>query len=191
MLPGVVLSKMTCDPNLFLEGLFNDKANAIARPFHRTYSLMEFSEGAPMKTLLAIGLTVTTLAFALAGAPILAANDGPYLYELLKKPSCRRAWNAMVSGSPGVPTWVKAYARTFDGPSSASKTLALPDGRYLLAWVCKTHDCYDNQLNVVFSPSCRKAWGLLRVPDRPGVWLGAPPGAVQAALSKSAVESRP
>jgi hypothetical protein len=76
-----------------------------------------------MRTLLATALAAATL--GLSAAPALAARDGPYLFDLVNKPSYRRAWTTMVSGTPA-PAWIKGMRR----PSSPNETLVLPDGRY-------------------------------------------------------------
>ena len=52
---------------------------------------------------------------------------------------------------------------------------------YLLGWVCKPHDCGDNELYVLFAPGARQAWGLLISGDKRS-WLGRPDPAIQAAI---------
>jgi hypothetical protein len=52
---------------------------------------------------------------------------------------------------------------------------------YLLGWVCKAHDCGDNQLHVLFSPDGKRAWGLL-ITGQQRSWLGKPDAAIQAAI---------
>jgi len=42
-----------------------------------------------------------------------------------------------------------------------AKQMPVGNDTYTLAWVCKTHDCGDNQLHVLFSPQGEQAWGLL------------------------------
>jgi hypothetical protein len=93
------------------------------------------------------------IALLLCGAPAHAADApaGPYLFDLLKQKPYLAAWNAMLAGA-GVPAWVKNYAKTFDGPSSPSKGVPIQGKVYTLGWVCKAHDCGDNQLHVLFAP---------------------------------------
>lgn len=51
-----------------------------------------------MRTLLATALAVTTLAFALAPAPVLAASDGPYLFDTRSMPADREGF--WIMGDP-------------------------------------------------------------------------------------------
>ena len=115
-------------------------------------------------------------------SPALAADDeNPYLFDLLGDDAYRAAWNGMLAGEQ-VPKWVKAYAKDFDGPSSPSTQVSVGGEPYTLAWVCKAHDCGDNQLYVLFAPGARQAWGLLISAGNQRRWLGNPDAAVQAAI---------
>ncbi len=107
------------------------------------------------------------LAFLLIGAAPAAHAadpDGPYLFDLLKKPAYLAAWKAMLAGEQ-VPAWVSQYAKTFDGPSTPSITVQVGGLAYTLGYVCKAHDCGDNQLHVLFAPAGKQAWGLLATGD--------------------------
>lgn len=81
--------------------------------------------------------------FVLCSAPALAAQggEGPYLFDLLKKPSYLAAWKGMLAGE-SVPGWVSHYAKTFDGPATPSKSVAVGSETYTLAWVCKAHELW-------------------------------------------------
>ena len=127
-------------------------------------------------------LVITLL---LCGAPAHAADEpsGPYLFDLLKQKPYLVAWNAMLAGA-SVPAWVKNYAKTFDGPSSPSKDVPIHDKVYTLGWVCKAHDCGDNQLHVLFAPDAAQAWGLLTTSGQQQ-WLGNPDAAIQAAINSN------
>ncbi len=122
------------------------------------------------------------LAVLLLAAPAAyAADDGPYLFDLLKQPAYLASWKAMLKGEQ-VPAWVASYAKTFDGPSSPSKTVTVGGQAYMLGWVCKAHDCGDNQLHVLFAPQGKQAWGLL-VSGSNQKWLGRPDAGIQAAIT--------
>jgi hypothetical protein len=120
------------------------------------------------------------LAFLLGSPTAFAADDGPYLFDLLKQSSYLAAWNGMLKGE-SIPGWVKDYAKTFNGPSSPSKAVTVGGQAYTLGWVCKAHDCGDNQLNVLFAPGGAQAWGLLTTSGRQQ-WLGKPGAAIQQAI---------
>jgi hypothetical protein len=125
-------------------------------------------------------LILALLLLGSAPAANAAEADGPYLFDLLKQPTYLAAWNGMLAGEQ-VPAWVGKYAKTFDGPSSPSKTVTVGGESYLLGWVCKAHDCGDNQLHVLFSPDGKRAWGLLLTGQQRS-WLGKPDAAIQAAI---------
>src|SRR5262249_55346838 len=67
-----------------------------------------------------------------------------------------------------VPDWVSHYAKTFDGPATPSKSVAVGSETYTLAWVCKAHDCGDNQLNVLFRREANALGPLPTVRKRAG-----------------------
>ncbi|HMK40677.1 MAG TPA: Ivy family c-type lysozyme inhibitor [Methyloceanibacter sp.] len=124
------------------------------------------------------------LAVLLLAAPAADALDkDPYLFDMLKEPTYLAAWKAMLAGEH-VPSWVANYAKTFDGPSNPSKTVQLGGKDYLLAFVCKAHDCGDNQLFALFAPAGKQAWGLL-VGGSNEQWLGKPDASIQAAIKSN------
>ena len=129
------------------------------------------------RTLLVLALVLASSASALAaGEP-----EGPYLFDLLKQQTYLSAWKAMLKGET-VPPWVASYAKTFDGPSSPAKDVPVGGESYTLGWVCKAHDCGDNQLYVLFAPGGTKAWGLLITGGDQRKWLGHPDAAIQDAI---------
>ncbi|MEE8633258.1 MAG: Ivy family c-type lysozyme inhibitor [Methyloceanibacter sp.] len=123
------------------------------------------------------------LALVLFGSAPAYAEDAtkPYLPDLLKKASYLNAWNGMLA-SESVPAWVKNYAKSFTGPATPSKNVAVSGEPYTLAWVCKAHDCGDNQLYVLFAPGAKQAWGLMILNGDNRSWLGRPDTAIQAAI---------
>jgi Inhibitor of vertebrate lysozyme (Ivy) len=125
------------------------------------------------------------IALLLCGASVRAADapSGPYLFDLLKQKPYLAAWNGMLAGA-SVPAWVKSYTKTFDGPSSPSKSVPLQGKVYTLGWVCKAHDCGDNQLHVLFAPGAAQAWGLLTTSGQQK-WLGNPDATIQTAINSN------
>src|SRR5262245_38201083 len=71
----------------------------------------------------------------------------PISFRPLEEASYLAAWKGMLAGE-SVPGWASHYAKTFDGPATPSKSVAVGSETYTLAWVCKAYDCGDNQLNV-------------------------------------------
>jgi hypothetical protein len=125
------------------------------------------------------------IALLLCGASVYAADapSGPYLFDLLKQKPYLATWNGMLAGA-SVTAWVKNYAKTFDGPSSPSKSVPIQGKVYTLGWVCKAHDCGDNQLHVLFAPGATQAWGLLTTSGQQK-WLGNPDAAIQTAINSN------
>jgi hypothetical protein len=131
-----------------------------------------------IRPLLVIALLLCVVPAHAADAPA-----GPYLFDLLKQKPYLAAWNAMLAGA-GVPAWVKNYQKTFDGPSSPSKDVPIQGKVYTLGWVCKAHDCGDNQLHVLFAPGAAQAWGLLTTSGQQK-WLGNPDAGIHAAINSN------
>jgi len=125
------------------------------------------------------------LAVLLLAAPAAKALDkDPYLFDMLKEPAYLAAWKSMLANEH-VPSWVANYVKTFDGPSNPSKTVQLGGKDCLLAFVCKTHDCGDNQLFALFAPAGKQAWGLLVTGGSKEQWLGKPDASIQAAIKSN------
>lgn len=122
------------------------------------------------------------LLLAMGSTPAFAAegSGGPYLFDLMKQPADRAAWDGMLAGET-VPAWVEGYAKTLDGPATPSIGVSVGGETYTLAFTCKAHDCGDNQLYVLFSSAGGKAWGLL-IAGKERKWLGGPDRAVQDAI---------
>lgn len=127
------------------------------------------------------------LALLGSGGSALAAKD-VYLFELLKQAPYRAAWTEMLKGE-AVPGWVASYAKTFNGPASPVTAVTVGGESDTLAWVCKTHDCRDNQLHVLFAPGGSRAWALLSE-DSQQRFLGHPTESVQAVLKQAMQQKR-
>jgi Inhibitor of vertebrate lysozyme (Ivy) len=113
------------------------------------------------------------------------AAQGDYLFNTLKKPVWRKAWNAMLAGEKNVPKWVGVFTRTLNGTANPSDIVDINGESYELAMVCKPHDCGGNELYVLFQIDGGKAWGLLTETDKPARFLGNPDEAKKTALRNS------
>jgi len=120
---------------------------------------------------------------AIAGS---AAAEEPYLYDLLKQPAFHAAWDAMLKGEKNRPAWIVTFGRTYDGVTDRVKTVLVNGDPDHLGWVCKPHDCGDNQLYVLFSPQGRQAWAELVTANAPPRWFGKPDEQVKTALEAAA-----
>jgi hypothetical protein len=124
--------------------------------------------------------------FALAlllAATAAGAQDGPYLFELLKKPDYLRSYRSILHGAEQREVWLTSARGTPDGPSTPSRTIVLSGKRYTLASVCKAHECDEYRLFLLFSENGKQAWGLLRRGDDQ-TFLGAPDAEKRQALAQ-------
>lgn len=126
-------------------------------------------------------LTVFAVISLVAVGPAAAADV--YLFDLLRRPDYKRAYNAMLRSGPSVPKWVTAYSRTSNGPSQPSREIKADGETYLLADVCKVHDCLDHKLQVIFAPGGRRAWGRL-YENGSTSWIGSPSPALRKAADR-------
>ncbi|HZP19271.1 MAG TPA: Ivy family c-type lysozyme inhibitor [Bauldia sp.] len=129
--------------------------------------------------MMAAGLIV----LAIAAGPVLA--DDTYLYDTIRLPAYKAAWNAMLQGEKKLPDWVAKFAKTRDATSAPNKTLIVDGQADLLGWICKSHDCGGNEVFVLFTPDASKAWAMLIVADGAPRYLGNPDATVKAALQKA------
>jgi hypothetical protein len=109
------------------------------------------------------------------------AQEGAYLFDLLKQQPYLASWNAMLSHEHVEP-WLSRYAKSKDGPVSPAKPIRLDGETYLLTTVCKTHDCGDNMFYVLFAPRGTQAWGLLMTNQSNEKWIGNPSSPIRAVL---------
>jgi len=117
-------------------------------------------------------------------APVAASaadEEAPYLFDLMGQPAYLAAWKGMLAGET-VPPWVESFTKTQNATSAPAKSVPVGGQPYTLGWICKPHDCGDNQLYVLFTPEARQAWGLLISPGDKRTWLGRPDPAIQAAI---------
>ena len=126
---------------------------------------------------LLLAIVLATLSISRA-----ALADDPYLFDLLKEPAYRGAWDAMLKGEKNVPKWIVTFSKTYDGVASPATPIDVAGKSDLITSVCKPHDCGDNQLYVLFAPDGAKAWGMLVEGGDQTRWFGGPSDAEQTAL---------
>ena len=114
-----------------------------------------------------------------------AQSQGAYLFDVLKKPKYRGAWNAMMKGWAGAPAWLTAFSRSGDGVATPGTTAVVSGVTFELYDVCKPHDCADNKFEVMFEPGGGRARGLLTTPNAK-TYFGDPSEAEKAAQAKAA-----
>lgn len=134
-----------------------------------------------MRRIAFAGIALVGLA---AGA---IAQEGPCLFDLLKRPAYKQAWNEMLKGAPA-PQWLSAFGRGGNGVASPSTTVRIDGQSYEVSNVCKPHDCGDNQFYILFTRGGGQAWGLLQEAGKPPRFYGNPTAGQRAALIKAQSE---
>ena len=127
-----------------------------------------------------LGLMLATLALPVT------AKEGDYLFDTLKKPVWRKAWNNMLASGGPMPGWISLFSKNYNGVANPAALVSIAGQGYEIANVCKPHDCGGNELHVLFTPNGAQAWGLLLETGKPWRFLGGPDAAQQAALVKDA-----
>lgn len=124
-------------------------------------------------------LVLFLVVLGLGAAPV-AAQESPYLPDLMKQPAYFAAWKTMVAGET-LPAWVNTFTKTQNAVAAPVKAIPVAGQAYTLGWICKPHDCGGNEVYALFAPDARQAWALLISGDQRR-WLGNPDAAVQAAI---------
>ena len=125
-----------------------------------------------MKSMVSRTCVAGFLALLLSASSVLA--QGEDLSQVLKKPAYNQSWKTLMASKKSVDSWLKDYARTYNGPTSPGVTVQLSDGAYQIYNVCKTHDCGSNMFFVLFSAGGSKAWGLLLRNETEEIVFGQP-----------------
>ena len=110
------------------------------------------------------------------------------LPELTTQAPYQKAYQAMLA----YPQWVT----TGQGTAAPVEKVVMDGKTYTVGQMCKPHDCAANQLNVVFSPDGKQAWGLLSVraenaEEFDQQFLGMPDETIKKLLNKSFADNNP
>lgn len=111
------------------------------------------------------------------GAPA-PALDEVGASGLLLEAAAREAYLAVLG-----PLRDEPWLADLDGPSPENRWIDLDGRRYLLAEACKNHDCYDNNVVLLYAPGDGILFGLVY---RSGsqTWLGRPPPTMARELER-------
>jgi Inhibitor of vertebrate lysozyme (Ivy) len=126
-------------------------------------------------------IRILLAAFGLCVAAASAHAQGVYLFDIVKRPTYKASWDAMLRGQT-VDRWLPAMR----GPADVMKTVNTSDGPRELGNICKQHDCGDNQFYVLFADGGRRAVGLLQVANKPPRFFGGPTPGERTALLAAA-----
>jgi len=97
---------------------------------------------------------------------------------LLKDANFKRAY-AQALGPLAREPWLMAL----DGPAQPVEKVQVAGNEYQLVSVCKNHDCYDNNMVVLYGAAANKVYGNVLVGGR-ATLVGAPPAPVAAELQR-------
>jgi inhibitor of lysozyme (Ivy) len=97
---------------------------------------------------------------------------------LLKDASFKRAY-AQALGPLAREPWLMAL----DGPAQPVEKVQVAGNEYQLVSVCKNHDCYDNNIVVLYGAATGKVYGTVLLGGR-ATLVGAPPAAVASELQR-------
>ena len=106
--------------------------------------------------------------FVLCSLPALAAQggEGPYLFDVLKKPTYLAAWKGILAGE-SVPDWVSHYAKIFDAPATrrrawrwaAKPTGSLGCARPMIVVTTSLMSCFCREANAgLLSDRGKESW---------------------------------
>lgn len=126
-------------------------------------------------------LLLSLLAIFLLCPTPAAAQEEPYLPDLMEQPAYLAAWKAMVAGEE-LPAWVNTFTKTQNAVAAPVKTISVAGQPYTLGWICEPHNCGGNEVYALFAPEARQAWGLVISDGSKRQWLGKPDDAVKAAI---------
>lgn len=70
-----------------------------------------------------------------------------------------------------------------DGPSSEGQAMKVANADYVMLYTCKNHDCYDNNVVLLWSGVQNVVYGIVYQKGR-STLIGKPPPAVAAELEK-------
>jgi hypothetical protein len=126
----------------------------------------------------------TALALVLiAGAA--AAQNAPYLFDVLQKPAYRAPWEKLMKSVQPTPDWLARFSKNYDGVAGPMTGTAIDGKAYEVYFVCKPHDCAAKKFEVMFEVATKRAYGALGGDDAPPAFYGDPTPAIQEVLVKA------
>lgn len=81
------------------------------------------------------------------------------------------------------PLTQQSWLAKLDGPSSEGKTMQIAGADYVMLYTCKSHDCYDNNVVLLWSGVQNVVYGIVYQRGK-STLIGSPPPAVAAELEK-------
>jgi hypothetical protein len=113
-----------------------------------------------------------------AGPP----SRGMYLYDQLRKPAYKTAFNALFGGQYNIEPWLKGYLKSGNGVDTPNEVRVVGGKTYEFYHICQPHNCPGNVIYVFFEPGGARAWALFTKDDGTSRFFGNPDITIQTAL---------
>jgi hypothetical protein len=81
------------------------------------------------------------------------------------------------------PLTKQSWLAKLDGPSSEGQAMQIAGADYVMLYTCKSHDCYDNNVVLLWSGVQNVVYGIVYQRGK-STLIGSPPPAVAAELEK-------
>ncbi|WAC27875.1 Ivy family c-type lysozyme inhibitor [Ancylobacter sp. SL191] len=114
--------------------------------------------------------------FVLSAVPAMA-EEGRYLFNVVKTDPYRSAFNRMIAALRKTEPWLD------NGVTAPSVTVVARGLRFEVFSICQPHNCSDNHMQVLFSPDSTRAYGVLMTPNGARVFGGPNAAQLQALAS--------
>jgi len=121
-------------------------------------------------------------ALLISGAAV--AEEPGFLFDALRLPRYKIAWNALVKDVQPTPDWLLHF-NDFDGVAGDLKSVTIEGKPFKLSFVCKPEDCKGHKFEVLFAADGSRAWGALGGGEAPPAFFGGPNPAQQEALTRA------
>jgi hypothetical protein len=129
------------------------------------------------------------LSLSLAIVPTLArAADATFLFDVLRTPHYRGAWNKLLKDVQPTPDWLREFDHNFDGAAGQMVAVTIDGKPYELSYVCKPTECDTRKFEVLFDADGMRAYGALGGKGNDPAFYGAPTPAMQEAMTKAVKE---
>ena len=131
---------------------------------------------------------VTVLAQVLLSGLSAGAAELPYLFEQLRKPAYNAPFNALFRSEKKLAPWLRAYLKHRNGVDTPGQTVTDKGRSYELYEVCEPHNCFGNDIYVLFTPGGSRAWGLFTKAGGNYRFFGSPDEQQRAMLTAAATK---
>jgi hypothetical protein len=113
------------------------------------------------------------------------AAEQTFLFDVLRLKPQRASWERLMKSVEPMPDWLMHFNRNFDGMSGEMTDMKIEEKPYQLSFVCEPSNCAAHKFEVLFDAGGEHAYGALGGKDEPPAFYGAPPPAMQQALTKA------